>query len=218
MKKQCLLIICCLVIGFVQAQELFVEGGKSITSFAFKDVLSNELDNLRPTNHTYLDLGYRGDLFGEQVKFIGGLGLHTYGSRGSDANATNFFEWETTYVSLQAGVDIEIIKANRFSFHVRATVAPEFLMQGTRVLNNQVLDINGLEDFDTPIIFLRGAASFEYKVSDGITTFLQYRYGQGTQLEKSASGGELTYFSQDIGLGLMFNLKMNTDESEGTPQ
>ncbi|MDC8002803.1 hypothetical protein POV27_01945 [Aureisphaera galaxeae] len=191
----------------LNAQELFVEGGKSITSFSFRDVFADELDNLRSTNHTYIDLGYRGKLFGEQVQFIGGLGLHTYGTIGSDNTQNTYFEWETTYASIYGGIDIRVIQANRFSFHVRATVAPEFLMQGTRVLNNEVLDIKGREDFDTPIIFLRGAASFEYRINSYMAAFLQYRYGQGTQLEKSASGGELTYFAQDFGLGLIFSIK-----------
>ncbi len=201
-------------IATLNAQELFIEGGKSITSFSFKDVLFDELDNLRSTNHNYIDLGYRGKLFGEQVQFIGGLGLHTYGSIGSDNTLNNYFEWETTYASIQGGIDIKVIQAKSFSFHVRATVAPEFLMQGTRILNNEVLDIKGREDFDTPIIFLRGAASFEYKVNPSIAAFLQYRYGQGTQLNKSESGGELTYFSQDFGLGLIFSLKKEVSNKE----
>ncbi len=201
----------------LHAQELFIEGGKSITSFSFQDVLSNELDNLRTTNHNYIDLGYRGKLFGDQVQFIGGLGLHTYGSIGSDNSQNTYFEWETTYASLHGGIDIKVIEAKSFSFHVRATVAPEIMVQGTRILNNEVLDIKGREDFDTPIIFLRGAASFEYKITPSIAAFLQYRYGQGTQLEKSDTGGELTYFSQDFGLGLIFSLKKeasNEDDSQ----
>ncbi|MBX2826815.1 MAG: hypothetical protein KTR22_01550 [Flavobacteriaceae bacterium] len=206
------LVICLLTfsVGTLQAQELFVEGGKSITSFSFQDVFADELDNLRSTNHNYIDLGYRGKLFGEQVQFIGGLGLHTYGAIGSDNSQNTYFEWETTYASIHAGIDIQVVEANRFSFHLRATVAPEFMMQGTRILNNEVLDIKGREDFDTPIIFLRAAASFEYKINDSMAAFLQYRYGQGTQLKKSESGGELTYFSQDFGLGLIFNIKNGT--------
>ena len=45
-------------------------------------ISSKSCVNYPTTNHNYIDLGYRGRLFGEQVQFIGGLGLHTYGSIG----------------------------------------------------------------------------------------------------------------------------------------
>lgn len=189
------------------AQELSFEGGKSITNFKFKNVIANSLENLQPTNQSYLGVGYRQNLFGEQVKFIGGLGVNSYGSVGSDTTIEGAFQYETTYLGIYAGLDIGVITAKRFSLHAKAMVAPELFMQGTQIFNGDVFNLKNNEDFNTPVIFLKAAASFEYKISTGLAAFFQFRVGQGNQLNKSESGAELSYVSTDFGLGLIVDLK-----------
>jgi hypothetical protein len=152
-------------------------------------------------------MGYRQNLFGEQVKFIGGLGLNTYGSVGSDSAIEGSFQYETTYLGLYTGIDIGVITAKRFALHAKAMVAPEFFLQGTQVFNGEVFNLRNNEDFSTPVIFLKAAASFEYKISEGMAAFFQFRVGQGNQLNKSESGAELTYVTSDFGLGLIVDLK-----------
>ena len=199
-----LLIILVFSIQLLQAQEVTIEAGKSITSFDFQDVLFGELESLESTNQNYIDLGYRGNLIGDGFQWIAGLGVHTYGAIGSDSN--NYVAWETTYIGLHAGVDVPVVRAKNFSFHLKGMLAPEFMIQGTQTLNNQVFKITGEEDFDTPFLFLRGAASFEYKFTETIGAYFQYRFGRGSQLSKSDDGAELDYTSNDFGLGLVFDL------------
>lgn len=195
----------------LQAQELTFEGGKSITKFKFKNVISNSLENLQATNHNYLSVGYRQNLFGEQVKFIGGLGLNTYGSVGSDSTIEGSFQYETTFLGLYSGIDIGVITAKRFALHAKAMVAPEFFIQGTQVFNGEVFNLSKNEDFDTPVIFLKAAVAFEYRISEGMAAFFQFRVGQGNQLNKSESGAELTYITSDFGLGLVVDLKQGAN-------
>ena len=191
----------------MQAQEITIEAGKSITSFDFQDILFGELESLESTNQNFIEMGYRGNLFGDGFQWVGGLSVHSYGAIGNDQN--NYLAWETTYLGLYAGVDIPVIRANKFSFHLKGIVAPEFMVQGTQTLNNRVMKIVGEEDFDTPFLFLRGAASFEYKFTDTIGAFFQYRFGRGSQMSKSDDGAELDYTSNDFGLGLIFSLANN---------
>jgi hypothetical protein len=195
----------------VQAQELYLDGGKSITTFNFKDALSNELNDLQSTNHSYVDVGYRGKLFTESIFFVAGLGVNSYGAVGNDSFG-NYLDWETTYASLYLGIDAEIFKIKAFSFHLKGTLGPEVMLQGTQTLNNLVFDILNEQDFDTPFVFIRGAASFEYNVSETIAVFFQYRFGRGSQINNNESGADLTYISNDYGIGLIFKLKKKDKE------
>ena len=189
-----------------QAQEVYIDGGKSVTTFKFKDILSNELEDLQSTNHSYIDMGYRGKLFTKAVYFVVGAGVNTYGATGNDIFG-NYLNWETTYASLYAGIDAELFRINAFSFHVKGTVGPDVMLQGTQTLNSDVFDVLNEQDFDTPFVFIRGAASFEYNVSDSIAVFFQYRFGKGSQINNSETGAELDYISNDFGIGLVFKLK-----------
>lgn len=199
------LIFCVAIACTIQAQELFLDGGKSVTAFKFKDVLNNELNDLQSSNHSYIDVGYRGKLFTESINFIGGFGFHTYGAVGNDS-FNNFLSWEVTYASINIGIDAEIFSINDFSFHLKGTVGPEIMLQGSQTLNNLVFDILNEEDFNTPFVFLRGGASFEYNVSEKTGIFFQYRFGRGSQINKSDTGAGLRYTSNDFGIGLVFKL------------
>lgn len=208
-------LFCTLLVCSVQAQELYFDGGKSVTTFNFKDALSNELNDLQSTNHSYIDVGYRGKLFTESIFFVGGLGVHSYGAVGNDSFG-NYLDWETTYAGVYLGIDAEIFKIRAFSFHLKGTVGPEVMLQGTQTLNNQVFDILNEQDFDTPFVFIRGAASFEYSVSESIAVFFQYRFGRGSQINKNPSGADLEYTSNDYGIGLIFKLKKKSDGKNTT--
>jgi len=210
----CAFIICTTI--NVNAQELILEGGKSITSFEFKDSQSNELGNLQATKQNYISVGYRGNLFNETISFVAGTGLHAYGAIGSDDLVNNYFEWETSYLSIYAGIDIQAFSANNFSFHIRGTLAPEFLIEGTQTINNKVVNLVGEEDFDKPILFVRGAASFEYNITETAGIFLQYRYGKSTPLGDNNLASKLKFTAHDIGLGLIIRLGSKNSEEEIT--
>jgi len=194
-----------------QAQELYIDGGKSVTSFKFKDILSNELEDLQSSNHSYIDLGYRGKLFSKAVYFVVGAGVSTYGAVGNDIFG-NYLNWETTYIGAYAGLDAELFRVKAFSFHIKGTVGPDIMLQGTQTLNSDVFDVLNEEDFNTTFIFIRGAASFEYKVAESTAVFFQYRFGRGSQLYNSDTGADLGYNSNDFGIGLVFTLQKKDKE------
>ena len=198
-------LICAFFACTLQSQELFLNTGKSVTTFKFKDVLNNDLNDLQSSNHSYIDIGYRGRLFTESINFIGGFGFHTYGAVGNDT-FNNFLSWEVTYVGINLGIDAELFTVNDFSFHLNATVGPEIMLQGTQTINNLVFDILNEEDFNTPFVFIRAGASFEYWVAENIGIFFQYRFGRGSQIRNSDTGADLRYTSSDFGIGLVFKL------------
>jgi hypothetical protein len=194
-------------INQVNSQQLFVEGGKSLTVFEFEDSQGENLGNLQGTSQSYVSLGYRKNVVNNVLHVVLGTGIHSYGAIGSDDTVNNFFEWETTYLDLFTGIDVRLYNKNKFAFYLRGTAAAEFLLQGSQTLNSQVFNLVGEEDFDKPNYFVRAGTVLEYELSESLSVYFQYKYGKSLQKLKVANGqSELGFKSHDIGFGLFINL------------
>ncbi len=211
MKKLILFATCLLCISSIKSQQLYLEAGKTISSFDFKNSLGGELENLRATDHTFISLGYRRNVFTERL-FLNAAGNYsTYGSIGSDRALDNFFEWNVSYLGVSAGFDYEFYRPGNFTFYIKTTASAEFLIQGAQTLNNQVFNLPGEDDFDTPIYFFRGGLGVQYKISEKLTTFSQYMYGIAGTFKDIQ--GDLKINAHNFGLGLLINLS-KTEERE----
>ncbi len=200
--------LCLLTIQKISAQQIMVETGKSITSFNFNDVNSVALQNLQSTTQNFVSFGYRHTWVQGVLYWLAGGGVNSYGSKGSD-NSQNYFEWETTYLSFYGGLDFRFAQVSNMAFSLRATVAPEFIIQGNQTLNNQVYNVVGQEDFDKANLFFRGGFFVEYSLTYSMNLFAQYKYGISTQLSNpslSAVQGKLQMKAHDIGFGLIITL------------
>ena len=63
MKKFLFVVFLFVGITTAESQQLLVEAGKTISSFEYSNSKGNNLENIQPTNHTYLSLGYRTNIF-----------------------------------------------------------------------------------------------------------------------------------------------------------
>ena len=192
------------------SQQISIESGKSITSFDFNDFQTRNsiLSNIQYTSKNYMSIGYGKKVAKDILSIIGGIGVNSYGAIGSDVNQ-NFFEWNTTYLSVYTGIDVRVITFSNMAFSIRATASPEFIVQGTQRLNNQVYNLVGAEDFDKVNLFVRGGAIYEYNLTYSLSLFFQYRYGKSTQLRNPSldnTNGKLHFKSHDIGFGLIIKL------------
>ncbi len=204
MKKLILIATCFLCISSLNSQQLYLEAGKTISSFDFKNSLGGELENIQATHHTFLSLGYRKSIFTERLFLNATSHYSTYGSIGSDRALDNFFEWDISYLGVSTGFDYEFYKPGDFTFYVKATAAAEFLIQGTQTLNNQVFNLSEEEDFDTPIYFLRAGLGVQYRVSKELTAFTQYMYGVAGTFKDIQ--GDLKINAHNFGLGVLIHL------------
>ncbi len=205
MKKTYIIILMSTIFSFQAiSQEIFTETGFSFTSFDFKNSQGVELDNLQPTTNNFITIGYRQNVLKDVLHVIGGISFNKYGAIGSDNNLNLFYEWETSYMGINIGLDIKIFKTEKMSFYLRGTTSSEFLLQGTQTLNNQVFDLKGIEEFDNANFFFRGGAIIEYNISETLSIFTQYKYGQSTE---NGDTEKLKYKSSDIGIGLVIKLK-----------
>ncbi len=203
-----ILVIFFLPTARVNGQQIMVETGKSITSFDFNDVQSVALSNLQSTTQGYISFGYRHKLVKETLFLVAGGSVNSYGAKGSD-NSQNYYAWETTYLGFNAGLDVKVAELGNMLLTLRITASPEFIIQGTQTLNNQVFNIVGEEDFDKVNLFLRAGAMVEYSLTYTTSLFAQYKYGQSTQLRSPSLNdvqGKLKLQAHDIGFGLLIKL------------
>ena len=100
MKKNILFLALLTVTTIATAQQLYIEGGKTMSSFNYENSQGAKLNNLHATSHSFMEIGYRKQYFVENLNFTGGIGYIGYGSIGSDDTVGNFMEWDLNYLEL----------------------------------------------------------------------------------------------------------------------
>jgi len=192
------------------SQELTTEIGMSFTSFDFKNSNGEELDNLQPTTNNFLSTGYRQNVLKDVLHIVGGISFNKYRAIGSNHSLNLFYEWETSYLGVYLGLDVKVFSTKKVSFYLRGTTSSEFLLQGTQTINNQVFDLKGVEEFDNLNLFFRGGAIIEYNISELLSIFTQYKYGQSSE---NGDTQKLKYKASEIGVGLV--IKLNPIKQSG---
>ena len=174
------------------------------------------MDNLQATTNNFLTIGYRHNVLKEILHIVGGLSFNKYDAIGSDDSLNLFYEWETSYLAINLGLDVKVFSTEKLAFYLRGIASSEFLIQGTQTLNNQVFDLKGVEEFDSNTFFFRGGAIVEYNISENLSIFTQYKYGQSSE---NGDVEKLKYKSSEIGVGLVVKLhSKNTSEKKDIEQ
>ncbi|MCB0456551.1 MAG: hypothetical protein R2776_05265 [Flavobacteriaceae bacterium] len=207
------LYLLCLMAFSSQAQELFWEYGQALTSFDYKNSQGNELDNLQGKTFSFVNVGTRIPLFKEALQFTGSFNWDRFGALGSDGVLNNYFDWETTYFGAILGLDSKVIGAGNFSWHLQAGAGPEFLVQGSQTLNNQVFDLTEQEDFNGAVFLFRLGSQFEYQVLDGVSLALSYHFGKSSNVGSDTSE-ELSFKAHQLGLKMYFNIASGKNAEE----
>ncbi len=204
-------IIFMLLLSFVnlEAQQLYLDIGKTSSGFDYKDSAGRSLDNLLSKTNTYMRLGYR-DVINKEKTFFFSIGAmySGYGAIGSDRVLDNYYEWDVTYLGLEAGLDYRVFRLRDFSIYLKSSVASEFLMQGTQTINNQVYNLVDEEEFNSYNFFIRGGLLITYPISRNTFITANYTYGFTTQLNSGNANDKetLNFNAQQFGFGFIINL------------
>lgn len=188
----------------VLAQQLYIEGGKSISSFVYKDSEGKTLDNLHSTDNFFLSIGFRRNIFIKNLFLNVSGNYNTYGASGSDKDLDNFYDWNLNYLGLDLGLDYYLYKKGKLGFYLKGGVSAEFLVQGKQTINDQVYNLREEKDFDSPFYFFRGGVGAQYAASEKLTVFTQYLYGKGAQFKNHQ--GNLKIHEHRFGIGLFINI------------
>jgi hypothetical protein len=204
MKKHTILLLLLLTTAKGYAQQIFIEGGKTLASFDFKNSQSGRLDNLQSSSHSFMTLGYRDQLLTNKLNGSLGISYAGYGAIGSDDINENFMEWDANYLELNFGLDYELFKIIDASIYVKGTSSAAFLTNGTQTLNNKVINLKDTADFNNAVFHFRIGLGISHPISKTLTIYAQYMYGQSLDM---APGSEtLQIVSNNLGFGLLIDI------------
>lgn len=196
-----------------------IEYGRVISSFDYKNSDGEKLTNLQGSINNHLDVGWKMHFKTSKLYILSGLSYNKYGAKGSDQALGNYYDWEVNYIGIRVGVGYEFFKTKSFfnfpyvsgepgiTFSIQASVASDFLVKGTQKINNQVYDLIGIEQFDTPFLFAFGGIGINYYPTKEISIYLQYNGGKGFSIFSDSSDQEkLNYITHVISLGIAISL------------
>ncbi|SHL99093.1 outer membrane beta-barrel protein [Flavobacterium xanthum] len=210
MKKNTLLFLLMIASTFATAQQLYLETGKTMSSFDYTNSQNEKLGNLQQTAHTFMEIGYRDRVISNQQQLKGSLGIRYagYGAIGSDNEVGNFMEWNVNYLELSVGLDQQLFKIKKASVYLKGSASYGFLVQGTQTINNRVINLKKIEEFDKPILNFRVGTGFSHPISENLSFYVQYMYGKSVVWV--AKPEKLRIGSNNVSFGLLVNLSNKT--------
>ncbi len=213
MKK----IFGCLLFAFtmftVSSQQLYLETGKLISSFDYKNSDGNSLSDLTGSSQNSFGLGVKMSMFKSPAHLSLGLSSNKYGATSSDQELGNYTEWDVSYLGANLGVDYEFFQPqihsndrNGFSFYLKGIFATDFLIKGKQRLNDQVFDLDGVEEFDKPVYFLKGGAGLNYYLTKSYVAYVQYMIGRSILFGNYNNQEQLHFITHSVSLGFSISL------------
>lgn len=209
MKKIIIIILMFIGAGGT-AQELYLEGGKTISSFDYKNSQGQELENLQSTSKTFMAMGYRRQIFVNNLDISIGGRYSGYGAIGSDNSLGNFMEWDLNYLEFNLGLDYKLFKIKKAKFYIKGIASAGFLLLGTQTFNNTVINLKDQDDFDKTLFDFRAGIGFSHPISEHLSFYVQYMHGKSLTLKEGNSNTsdqeELRIISDNVSFSLLINL------------
>ncbi|MEE9361019.1 MAG: outer membrane beta-barrel protein [Cellulophaga sp.] len=194
----------------VIAQEIYLETGKTVSSFDYKNSQGITLDNLQASSHNYISAGYSHPIFTDKLKLSLGASYAGYGAIGSDDALGNRMKWDINYLEFILGLNYTVVQINTVSLYVRGAASVGFLLQGTQTFNNKIIDLKGKDDFDKALRDFRVGGGLQIYASDKLTFYIQYMYGKTLSNTSDSNQAEdkevLRIQSSTISLGVAIQL------------
>ncbi|MGB6035698.1 MAG: hypothetical protein WBG42_05490 [Cryomorphaceae bacterium] len=202
--KKLLLILCVAVSASMSAQQLFFELGRVSSRFEYESSEGKALENDFPESNLSAAVGYRLQL-ADRIYAVGSATYSRYETYGSYAVYDLAYNYRADYLGLNLGAEGEFFKKAGFTFFARLAAEPQFMLNGTRTINNDIEDLKGAEEFDSPFLFAKGGLGANYCADKNFAITLRYDYGMGFPLNQSEE--LLRYRTSTISLGILLNLK-----------
>lgn len=207
----------CLLFAFfimtVSGQQLYLEAGKVLSSFNYKNSDGNSPADLKGSMNNSFGFGARLSVLKSAWHISLGVTTNRYGATSSDPVLGNYSEWLVSYLGVNLGVDYEFFKPEMvnterdgFSFYLKGAFATEFLISGKQKLNNQIFDLIGIEEFDRPVFILKGGTGLKYYITRSYVIYAQYMFGRSVLFGNYENQEQLRYMTHTISLGFSIDL------------
>lgn len=207
MQKQILICVFLFITGSIFSQQLYLEYGVTVSSFDYENSQSESLENLLSESNNYIGMGYRDNINEAKTVFLSiGATYNGYGAVGSDRTLDNYFEWDVSYLGLNAGLDVKLFQSRDFLFYLKGSVSQEFLIRGNQTINRQVYNLVGEDEFNSNLFFVKGSLGMQYPISRNTAVFANYTYGKSILLSSGESEEKLKLNTHQFGIGLIISL------------
>jgi hypothetical protein len=206
-KKYVILVFVLLFSFSCFCQHLYVELGSTISSFDYVNSQGKPLDNLLGKSKSYFGMGYRQAINNGKTLFLSlGATYNSYGAIGSENRLDTYFEWDVSYLGVKAGLGVKLFELRDLTFLANVSMATEFLIRGDQIINNDVFDLVGEEEFNNTVFFLRGGVEMQYPVSKSTAIFVSYTYGTSVLISSGENSEKLNLIAHQFGIGFIINL------------
>lgn len=205
MKKKVLFFLLLTISTIAIAQQLYLETGKTSSLFDYRNSQGEKLQNLQQTNHNFMTIGYRGRIITNK-ETMGSIGVRYagYGAIGSDNSVGNFMQWDVNYLEFNVGLDHKLFSIKKGSVYIKGSTSLGFLVQGFQTINNTVINLKKVNEFDKPLIDFRLGAGFSHPISENLSFYVQYIYGKS--LVWTVNSEKLRIGSNSMSFGLLINI------------
>lgn len=196
---------------------IFVEYGKSISSFDYTNSLGISLKNLQPMTKNYFRLGYNHDWYfsnksvlqPNRFSFSVSFDYNNYGAQGSNDILYNIYEWDLEYLGLNLAINYDLFRMRDFTLYLIGGASSDYNLRGTQMINNQVYSLKNIEEFDPFSFFFKGGAGVTYPMSDKARVYVQYLYSISNIMKDDSptSLEQLSIRNHSIGAGVLVDIK-----------
>lgn len=213
MKHITLFLFLLLSISTFHSQQLFLETGSCSSSFDYLNSSSETLDNLQSKSQNVMQIGYRSESIKNFIYYTITASFTGYGAIGSDPLYGNYMEWDLDYLQLHAGLDVRAFSFGPNELVLKANSSFGYLIQGTQVLNNEVFNLVGEEEFNSTLFSLVMGLSVNRVITEDISMYIQFTSGIGDPLGVKRSDLEerLRLKSKCLSFGVL--MQINKDKS-----
>ena len=196
---------------------IFVEYGKSISSFDYTNSSGVDLKNLQPMTKNYFRLGYNHDwyfsnksvLHPNRFSFSASFDYNNYGAQGSNDILYNIYEWDLEYIGLNLAINYDLFRMRDFTLYLTAGASSDYNLRGTQMINNQVYSLENVEEFDPFSFLFIGGAGVTYPMSDKARVYVQYLYSTSNVMKDDSPSSleQLSIKNHSIGAGVLVDIK-----------
>ena len=196
---------------------IFVEYGKSISSFDYTNSSGVDLKNLKPMTKNYFRLGYNHDWYfsnksvlqPNRFSFSASFDYNNYGAQGSNDILYNIYEWDLEYLGLNLAINYDLFRMRDFTLYLTAGASSDYNLRGTQMINNQVYSLENVEEFDPFSFFFKGGAGVTYPMSDKARVYVQYLYSTSNIMKDDSPSSleQLSIRNHSIGAGVLVDIK-----------
>ena len=213
MKHITLFLFLLLSISTSHSQQLFLETGSCSSSFDYLNSSGETLDNLQSKSQNVMQMGYRSSAIKDFLYYTITASYTGYGAIGSDSLYGNYMEWDLDYLQLHAGLDVRAFSLGPNELVLKVNSSFGYLIQGTQVLNNEVFNLVGEEEFNSTLFSLVMGFSVTRVITEAISLYIQFTSGIGDPLGVKRSDLEerLRLKSKCLSFGVL--MQINKDKS-----